>query len=67
MSPEYAMHGQFSVKSDVFSFGVLVLEIISGKRNSNFYRTDAADDLISYVSVFVYRLCYFDYLFIITR
>ncbi|MBA0748548.1 hypothetical protein Gogos_005358 [Gossypium gossypioides] len=27
MSPEYAMHGQFSVKSDVFSFGVLVLEI----------------------------------------
>ncbi|MBA0811721.1 hypothetical protein Gohar_003593 [Gossypium harknessii] len=48
MSPEYAMHGQFSVKSDVFSFGVLVLEIVSGKRNSNFYRTDAADDLISY-------------------
>ncbi|KAB2026838.1 hypothetical protein ES319_D06G248200v1 [Gossypium barbadense] len=48
MSPEYAMHGQFSVKSDVFSFGVLVLEIVNGKRNSNFYRTDAADDLISY-------------------
>ncbi|MBA0598760.1 hypothetical protein Gorai_008507, partial [Gossypium raimondii] len=48
MSPEYAMHGQFSVKSDVFSFGVLVLEIVSGKRNSSFYRTDAADDLISY-------------------
>ena len=33
MSPEYAMHGNFSVKSDVFSFGVLVLEIISGLRN----------------------------------
>ncbi|KAG4143779.1 hypothetical protein ERO13_D06G212700v2 [Gossypium hirsutum] len=48
MSPEYAMHGQFSVKSDVFSLGVLVLEIVNGKRNSNFYRTDAADDLISY-------------------
>ena len=28
--PEYAMNGQFSVKSDAFSFGVLVLEIISG-------------------------------------
>ncbi|TYH68525.1 hypothetical protein ES332_D06G265600v1 [Gossypium tomentosum] len=48
MSPEYAMHGQFSMKSDVFSFGFLVLEIVNGKRNSNFYRTDAADDLISY-------------------
>ncbi|GKD45658.1 putative receptor-like protein kinase [Tanacetum coccineum] len=27
MAPEYAMHGQFSVKSDVFSFGVLVMEM----------------------------------------
>ncbi|KAM7522748.1 hypothetical protein LguiA_012650 [Lonicera macranthoides] len=46
MSPEYAMHGHFSVKSDVFSFGVLVLEIISGKRNSSFYRPEHAMDLI---------------------
>ncbi|THG19865.1 G-type lectin S-receptor-like serine/threonine-protein kinase At4g27290 isoform X1 [Camellia sinensis] len=36
MSPEYAVDGIFSVKSDVFSFGVLVLEIISGKRNRGF-------------------------------
>ncbi|KAK8989253.1 hypothetical protein V6N11_063688 [Hibiscus sabdariffa] len=48
MSPEYAMHGQFSVKSDVYSFGVLVLEIISGQKNSSFYETDGAQDLISY-------------------
>ncbi|CAI9292657.1 unnamed protein product [Lactuca saligna] len=34
MSPEYAMDGHFSTKSDVFSFGVLVLEIVSGKRNT---------------------------------
>nr|KYP61816.1 Cysteine-rich receptor-like protein kinase 10 [Cajanus cajan] len=33
MSPEYAMLGQFSEKSDVFSFGVMILEIISGKKN----------------------------------
>ncbi|XP_068669480.1 receptor-like serine/threonine-protein kinase SD1-8 [Aristolochia californica] len=43
MSPEYAMDGLFSVKSDVFSFGVLVLEIVSGKKNRGFYQTD--DDL----------------------
>ncbi|KAL6651968.1 hypothetical protein ACP70R_010893 [Stipagrostis hirtigluma subsp. patula] len=30
MSPEYAMEGNFSVKSDIYSFGVLVLEIVSG-------------------------------------
>ncbi|KAL7218144.1 hypothetical protein ACSBR2_011422 [Camellia fascicularis] len=37
IAPEYAVDGQFSVKSDVFSFGVLVLEIVSGKRNRGFY------------------------------
>ncbi|GAB4830985.1 hypothetical protein Ancab_040219 [Ancistrocladus abbreviatus] len=47
MSPEYAMHGQFSMKSDVYSFGVLVLEIVSGKRNSNFYQSDI-EDLLNY-------------------
>ncbi|KAK2991023.1 hypothetical protein RJ640_005505 [Escallonia rubra] len=36
MAPEYAMHGQFSVKSDVFSFGVLLLEIVSGQKNNYF-------------------------------
>ena len=50
-SPEYAMHGEFSVKSDVYSFGVLVLEIITGKKNSNFYESEVAEDLLSYVSV----------------
>ncbi|XP_024966135.1 G-type lectin S-receptor-like serine/threonine-protein kinase At4g27290 [Cynara cardunculus var. scolymus] len=33
MSPEYAGNGIFSVKSDVFSFGVLMLEIVSGIQN----------------------------------
>ncbi|CAL5393087.1 unnamed protein product [Camellia sinensis] len=40
MSPEYAVDGLFSVKSDVFSFGVLVLEIVSGKKNRGFYHPD---------------------------
>ncbi|KAI3924163.1 hypothetical protein MKX01_029698 [Papaver californicum] len=35
MSPEYVMEGKLSEKSDVFSFGVLLLEIVSGKRNSS--------------------------------
>ncbi|MBA0729084.1 hypothetical protein Golax_020510, partial [Gossypium laxum] len=48
MAPEYAMHGQFSVKSDVFSFGVLVLEILSGQKNSSFHKGDNVDDLLSY-------------------
>jgi hypothetical protein len=52
MSPEYAIKGIFSVKSDVFSFGVVLLEIISGKKNTGFHQSELASSLISYVSVF---------------
>ncbi|KAK9936141.1 hypothetical protein M0R45_013001 [Rubus argutus] len=48
MAPEYAMERLFSVKSDVFSFGVVLLEIISGKRNSGFYLTEHAKTLVEY-------------------
>uniref|UniRef100_A0A2N9J0F9 Gnk2-homologous domain-containing protein n=1 Tax=Fagus sylvatica TaxID=28930 RepID=A0A2N9J0F9_FAGSY len=48
MAPEYAMEGIFSVKSDVFSFGVILLEIISGKKNSGFYLTEHAQTLLAY-------------------
>ncbi|MED6194717.1 hypothetical protein PIB30_031133 [Stylosanthes scabra] len=36
MPPEYALHGQYSMKSDVFSYGVIVLELISGKKSREF-------------------------------
>ncbi|PRQ54970.1 putative protein kinase RLK-Pelle-DLSV family [Rosa chinensis] len=48
MAPEYVMRGQFSVKSDVFSFGVLVLEIVSGQKNSSFRNRGNVEDLLSY-------------------
>ncbi|WRX28965.1 S-locus glycoprotein domain - like 10 [Theobroma cacao] len=41
MSPEYALEGLFSIKSDVFSFGVLLLEIVSGKKNTGFYHSNS--------------------------
>lgn len=50
MSPEYAMDGLFSVKSDAFSFGVLVLEVISGKRNKGFYYQNNELNLLGHVS-----------------
>ncbi|KAI5350234.1 hypothetical protein L3X38_003125 [Prunus dulcis] len=48
MAPEYVMYGRFSVKSDVFSFGVLILEILSGKRISSFQNGENEEDLLSY-------------------
>ncbi|CAN6552856.1 unnamed protein product [Malus baccata var. baccata] len=48
MAPEYAIHGSFSVKSDVFSFGVLVLEILSGRKITSFQSAENEEDLLTY-------------------
>lgn len=34
LAPEYAMGGQLTLKADVYSFGVLILEIISGQSSA---------------------------------
>ncbi|XP_065877701.1 G-type lectin S-receptor-like serine/threonine-protein kinase RKS1 isoform X2 [Euphorbia lathyris] len=49
MAPEYALFGKFSTKSDVFSFGVIVLETISGKKCNNFFPEDPSLHLIGHV------------------
>ncbi|KAI9123757.1 hypothetical protein K1719_005057 [Acacia pycnantha] len=48
MSPEYVIHGHISVKTDIYSFGILILEIISGKRNTSFYASNYAENLLTY-------------------
>jgi serine/threonine protein kinase len=52
MAPEYAMHGYLSVKTDVFSYGVLVLEIVSGRKNNDGRLGSEKADLLSYVSYY---------------
>ncbi|CAL9071463.1 unnamed protein product [Musa textilis] len=48
MSPEYAMEGIFSEKSDVFSFGVMVLEILSGKRSRTASPSEPCKNLLQH-------------------
>ncbi|KAK3439927.1 hypothetical protein EUGRSUZ_B00260 [Eucalyptus grandis] len=38
MAPEYIMRGQLTEKADVYAFGVLVLEILSGRKNNVYAR-----------------------------
>jgi serine/threonine protein kinase len=54
MSPEYASNGHFSVKTDVFSFGLLVLEIVSGNKNRGFRHPDQTLNLLGHVSFHLY-------------
>uniref|UniRef100_A0A151UH94 Receptor-like serine/threonine-protein kinase n=1 Tax=Cajanus cajan TaxID=3821 RepID=A0A151UH94_CAJCA len=46
--PEYASRGHFSVKSDVFSYGVIVLEIVSGKKNREFLNLEHDNNLLGH-------------------
>ncbi|XP_050936178.1 cysteine-rich receptor-like protein kinase 43 isoform X2 [Cucumis melo] len=48
MAPEYAIHGYLSVKSDIFSFGILVLEIVSGRKNHDVQLGGQQIDLLGY-------------------
>ncbi|CAM0870579.1 unnamed protein product [Alopecurus aequalis] len=48
MAPEYMMRGYYSVKSDVFSFGVMVLEIVTGRKNNN-ENSGRTEDLLTTV------------------
>ncbi|PQQ14810.1 G-type lectin S-receptor-like serine/threonine-protein kinase [Prunus yedoensis var. nudiflora] len=51
MSPEYAVDGIFSMKSDVFSFGVVLLEMLSRKKNRGFSHPDHHLNLLGHVSI----------------
>ena len=50
MAPEYVMRGNYSVKSDAFSFGVMVLEIVTGRKNSDSSNPHNSGDLLTTVS-----------------
>ncbi|OAY64142.1 Cysteine-rich receptor-like protein kinase 6 [Ananas comosus] len=49
MAPEYVMHGHFSVKSDVVSFGVVMLEIITGRKNTAPLHSQQNKVLLTYI------------------
>ncbi|KAK1326249.1 Cysteine-rich receptor-like protein kinase 2 [Acorus calamus] len=47
MAPEYVAHGQLTEKADVYSFGVLLLEIISGKQNCRSITSHCSESLLT--------------------
>ncbi|XP_058092023.1 cysteine-rich receptor-like protein kinase 44 isoform X2 [Magnolia sinica] len=48
MAPEYIIHGQFSAKTDAYSFGILVLELVTGRKTIGFRESESDMDLTNY-------------------
>jgi hypothetical protein len=45
-APEYAIHGQLSEKADTYSYGIVVLEIISGQKSTELKGDDDGEYLL---------------------
>lgn len=50
MAPEYLAHGQLTEKADVYSYGVLLLEIVTGRQNNRSNNSEYSDSLVTIVS-----------------
>lgn len=59
MAPEYAMRGYLTDKADVYSFGIVALEIVSGKSNTNYRPKEEFVYLLDWVSCTFFWLCEF--------
>ncbi|KAE8716170.1 hypothetical protein F3Y22_tig00110156pilonHSYRG00507 [Hibiscus syriacus] len=47
MAPEYLAHGQLTEKAEIYSFGVLLLEIVMGKQNNMSKTTEFSDSIVA--------------------
>lgn len=51
MAPEYAMRGYLTSKADIYSYGVVALEIVSGKSNTNYRPAEDCVYLLDWVII----------------
>lgn len=50
MAPEYLAHGQLTEKADVYSYGVLLLEIVTGRQTNRSKTIEYSESLVTLVS-----------------
>lgn len=53
MAPEYFMYGKVSEKIDVYAFGVVLLELLSGRKPINNEYPKGQESLVMWVSLWM--------------
>ena len=54
MAPEYAMRGYLTDKADVYSYGIVLLEIVSGKSNTSIKPKEDCFYVLDWVNFTIY-------------
>ena len=54
MAPEYVVRGKLTEKADVYSFGILVLEVVCGKRNNSF--SENSYSILQIENIFIWHI-----------
>lgn len=60
-APEYAMSGKLTLKSDIYSFGVVMLELITGRKAYDNARKQGEQNLVVWVSSYSFISIYISY------
>ena len=62
-APEYSRNGNLTVKSDVYSYGVVLLELITGRRAVDTARPNEEQNLVTWVRINAYLIGIFSSFF----
>jgi serine/threonine protein kinase len=58
MAPEYLIQGIISMKADIFSLGVIIIEIITGRRDYPYFQLDSPESTATSCQHFMEEVCW---------
>ena len=67
LAPEYFQHGKVSDKTDVYALGVVLLELITGRKPIEARRSQGEENLVLWVGLCTLFNCFFNVVFVVNN